>query len=279
MPPGYDIGDDRVELFEPLTLDGDVLRARSNHFLYLVGRLAPARDADRRARRARDAARTMASGHPRRPRAEPRRTPPALRRLPGADRRWRPARGVGAAGGRGLRAADCLRQPGQPAAGPRRGPTARVRHAPRAWRRPRTPAPPVHDRRPGAVARRRRARPRPCRVWRASPDHLAPRFAAARAPCHGRSHGARLYDWRGMLTGVAFGLAPLLHLGEGSVAQTLRDGMARTTAGSASQRIRKVFVAGGAGARRRARRRRRTDAPDGVEPRTASMPASIAAIW
>ena len=44
-------------------------------------------------------------------------------------------------------------------------------------------------------------------------------------------------------TGLVFGLAPLFHLGERGVSQTLRDGMTRTTAAAASQRIRRVLVA------------------------------------
>jgi predicted permease len=45
-----------------------------------------------------------------------------------------------------------------------------------------------------------------------------------------------------LLTGIAFGFAPLLHLSDRGVAQTLRDGMTRTTASGSSQRVRRIFV-------------------------------------
>jgi predicted permease len=40
MPPGYDVHDERVEVFLPLTIDPKAFPARrGNHFLYLIGRL------------------------------------------------------------------------------------------------------------------------------------------------------------------------------------------------------------------------------------------------
>src|SRR4051812_17305604 len=40
MPPGFDLHDERVEVFLPLTIDPKTLpNRRGNHFLYLVGRL------------------------------------------------------------------------------------------------------------------------------------------------------------------------------------------------------------------------------------------------
>jgi putative ABC transport system permease protein len=39
MPPGFDVGDARAEIFQPLNLGPDARLRRGNHFLYLVGRL------------------------------------------------------------------------------------------------------------------------------------------------------------------------------------------------------------------------------------------------
>ncbi len=39
MPPGFDVHDERVELWRPLTLDPANAGARARHFLYLIGRL------------------------------------------------------------------------------------------------------------------------------------------------------------------------------------------------------------------------------------------------
>ena len=128
-------------------------------------------------RGARDAAGTVAADDPAGPRAQPEDASPALRRLSGADRRRRPPRGMGAAGGGRLRAAHRLRQSRQPAARARGGPPARVRHAPRARRHARPAASPVHDRRPGAVGQRRHARPG---VWRRSAYRRCSRCSAIR---------------------------------------------------------------------------------------------------
>ncbi len=46
-----------------------------------------------------------------------------------------------------------------------------------------------------------------------------------------------------LVTGFVFGLAPLLHLGEGHVSQTLREGATRSTTASASHRVRRTLVA------------------------------------
>ena len=59
-------------------------------------------------------------------------------------------------------------------------------------------------------------------------------------------------DWRvllftlgvSILTGVVFGMAPLLHLGERSVALSIKEGGTRATAGSARARIRGTLVMG-----------------------------------
>jgi len=42
MPPGFDVHDQKVEIWEPLTIDPQALPGRrGNHLLYLIGRLAP----------------------------------------------------------------------------------------------------------------------------------------------------------------------------------------------------------------------------------------------
>jgi predicted permease len=41
MPPGFDLHDARIQVFLPATLDPSNRRNRGNHYLYLVGRLAP----------------------------------------------------------------------------------------------------------------------------------------------------------------------------------------------------------------------------------------------
>jgi len=42
MPRGYDVHDERVQVYQPLTLDPKTLpQRRGNHFLYLIGRLKP----------------------------------------------------------------------------------------------------------------------------------------------------------------------------------------------------------------------------------------------
>jgi putative ABC transport system permease protein len=47
MPPGYDIHDQKVELWQPLTIDPASLpNTRGGHFLYLVGRMKPGITAD-----------------------------------------------------------------------------------------------------------------------------------------------------------------------------------------------------------------------------------------
>ena len=72
---------------------------------------------------------------------------PADARRPGADCWRRQPRHLGAAGGRGVRAADRVRESCQPDAGARRNAASRVRRAHRARRRPRSFDPAVHDRR------------------------------------------------------------------------------------------------------------------------------------
>jgi hypothetical protein len=41
MPPGFDVADQRVQLWLPLGLDPANRQNRGSHFLYLIGRLAP----------------------------------------------------------------------------------------------------------------------------------------------------------------------------------------------------------------------------------------------
>jgi predicted permease len=55
---------------------------------------------------------------------------------------------------------------------------------------------------------------------------------------------ARVHAWPGVLSGVIFGLAPLLHLSTGSVGLALRDGGSRSTATGARSRVRRGLVIG-----------------------------------
>ena len=85
-------------------------------------------------------------------------SPPAVRPAAERHRRRHRHRAVGPAGRRGLRPAHRLRQPGQPAARPRRVAAEGIRHPLRPRRRPLAAAAAVHDRRDRAGAGRRRAR-------------------------------------------------------------------------------------------------------------------------
>ena len=122
---------------------------------------------------------------------------------------------VGAAGGRRLRAADRLRQPGEPDPRPRRIAAEGVRHPRGAGGRALAPAQAVPHRRRAAVARRRRARR--C-------DRLRRRCARCSPPMPTafRARSKISLDWKvllftlavSILTGIIFGMAPLLHLRE-----------------------------------------------------------------
>lgn len=47
MPAGFDVYDSRIEIYQPVGLDpAERVRRRGNHFLYLIGRLAPGRSLD-----------------------------------------------------------------------------------------------------------------------------------------------------------------------------------------------------------------------------------------
>ena len=127
MPPGYDVHDQQVQVWLPLTLDPASPGNRGGHFLYLVGRLKhgvtlPQAQADRR-NDAREVASTL----------NPRTHVPESRRRTGSGSTacrtiWSAASdgAVGSAGRGRLRAAHRVREPRQPAARARRVATARI---------------------------------------------------------------------------------------------------------------------------------------------------------
>jgi putative ABC transport system permease protein len=243
MPPGFDIGDDRVELFEPLTLDGNVRQGRSNHFLYLVGRLRTG--STMTAARA-DLETLLAQwrqvtpeGHVPNQKGHRLRYDGYQEQIVGGARRavWVLQAAVGfvlliaCANLANLllaRAESRQREfATRLALGATRGRLLRqflteglVLSAAGAVLGLLIAAMGV----PAMLASLRDSLPRAPHV---SVDVVVVAFTIGVA----------------LLTGLAFGFAPLLHLGDATVAHTLRDGMTRTTSGSASQRLRKVFVA------------------------------------
>ena len=159
MPPGFDVMDNKVEVWLPLRLDPSNRRNRGNHGLYLIGRLADGPDHVRSAGGDHHAVCAMGGTVPEDAQAQPELSPAPDGAGAGRDRRQRLARDLGPAGGGRLRAPHRLREPRQPAARARRDAAPRVCRARRAWRRPVAAAPPVHDRGHRAVAGRRRAGP------------------------------------------------------------------------------------------------------------------------
>ena len=184
-------------------------------------------------------------------------------RAPGRSRRRRAPRARAAAGCRGARAADRLRQHRRPPACPRRRASARARRAPRAWVRPRAA---------GAAAAHRESCPRVCRR-RARPvaRDVEPRCAhASRAvdaatALRGRHQlvGSCVHVWRSTPDRRA-----LRSRSRGAV---LQPGCARRPQGRA--------VGGGAIAARAARRARRARvrARDGAARRRGVARAQLLA--
>ena len=141
------------------------------------------------------------------------------------------------------RAAHRLRQSRQPPAGARRGPAARARGAHGAGREPGAAAPPVHGGRHRAVAARRGARPWPGLGGRARAEpspiqtvfRVSPTLPWIRqcsgSPCSCPS-----------LTGVAFGLVPLLQVSAAGLGRLLKD--AGTRGATSARRVRGALVAG-----------------------------------
>ncbi len=159
MPPGYDVHDQRVQVWLPLTLDPANPGGRGGHFLYLVGRF---RD-DTSLAQARVDLESMLVKWPQRTEGNhvPNQKQHRLRfdglqdDLVGGLRTAL----LGAAGRGRLRAAHRLCQPGQPDARARRVAATRVRHPLGARRRALAAAAAVPDRRhrPGSRRRRRSA--------------------------------------------------------------------------------------------------------------------------
>ena len=202
MPPGFDIRDERVELCQPLTLDPATSGSgAAATFSISSAGCKPGVDADRSARAELETLlaqwRQVTPGRPRRrTRSSIACATTAFRsRSVGGAR----AAVLGAAGGGRLRAAHRLRQPRQPAARARRdagSASSPSRLALGAGARP--AAAPVHDRRPGAVARRRRARARRSRRSACRALLTVNRDALPRAPeiVLDRSRGGRLHARR-----------------------------------------------------------------------------------
>ena len=204
MPPGFDIHDERVEVFLPLTIDPtDVSRtSRGSHFLYLVGRLKDGvspqqaqadldtmieqwRDAERQPAFARASTAGNNRGHLLQMHADEVRH----------GRRHR-HRAVGAAGRGRFRAAHRLRQPGQPDPRARRIAAEGIRHPLGARRRPLAAAAPVPHRGRAARAGRRRAR-RGARLRRPARDAgRESRQHSARARDRARLESAAVHAWR-----------------------------------------------------------------------------------
>ena len=158
------------------------------------------------------------------------------------DRRRRAAAAALAAGADvrgGRRAADRLRQPGQPAAGARGAAIARGDDQGRARREPLAPGPSAADREPRALGARGRGGPRARRrscsaaFWRSclrSSSRPRRRWASISAS---RSSSATLT----LLTGIAFGIFPALQASRRDPVEALKEG-GRGTAGSR----RRVFL-------------------------------------
>ena len=163
MPPGADVMDNRTEIWMPLGLNPGNRQNRGSHFLYLIGRL---RDGvtPRSAGIELDALirnwgeRTGVKNHLFTPLTKEGGHILQMAPLRGRSP-WRGRSGdLGAASGRGLRAAHRVRQSCQPAFGSRRSAPSRICRANGARSRPRTAASAVHDRGCAVVAGRRRVR-------------------------------------------------------------------------------------------------------------------------
>ena len=168
MPPGYDVHDSA----RPGVAAADARSRESRWPRRLIsstssGGLRTASASQQAQGRSRvDAARSGRSAAQGESRAEPRSASAAVRRVAGRSGRQPADRALGAAGRGRVRAAHCVRQPGEPDARPRGVAPAGVRDPLGARRRPLAAAAAVPDRRHGARAHRRRARRR-ARVWRA----------------------------------------------------------------------------------------------------------------
>jgi predicted permease len=243
MPEGYDLGDERIELWLPLTVDGNLRQRRGGHFLYLVGRLRPtATLASARAELEPMLAQwrqVVAQGHVPDPKNHRLRFDDYMEQLVGGARRavWVLQAAVGfvlliaCANLANLLLARAEQRQREFATRLALGATR-----PRLLRQFVTEGL-VLTGAGGLLGLAIAALGVPALL-------TAYRDTLPRAPEVSVDAAVLVFTLGvSLLTGFVFGFAPLLHLGETKVSQTLRDGMTRTTSGSASHRVRRLLVA------------------------------------
>ena len=197
MPRGYDVHDSKIEIWRPLTINpANFANSRGSHFLYLVGRLKDGVTPRAGARRHHPPARAVADDRATRARAESAR--PSRAHGPAARRHHRQhqAGAGGPAGGRWIRAADRVREPGEPAGRAGRLARARVRRSCGLGSDTGPAVPATADRRPRAHPLRR-GDWRGARLRRVAGPHRHQRHGhPENGGRHGRSHGAGLHAHR-----------------------------------------------------------------------------------
>ncbi|HEY8550487.1 MAG TPA: ABC transporter permease [Vicinamibacterales bacterium] len=242
MPRGYDLGDERVELWQPLVFDANARTRRGSHFLYLVGRLAPGRTLqDARAELETLLAQwrqTVPEGH------VPSTTEHRLQyeswqdEIVGGARRAVWVLQAAVAFVLLIACANLANLFLARSEGRQREFATRL-----ALGATRTNllGQFVTE---GLVLTGAGAAVGVVLAWFAVPALLAVyQETLPRATEVSVDLGALLFTAAlTLLTGFVFGLAPLFHLREGTVSQTLREGSSRTTGGSATHRVRRLLV-------------------------------------